>query len=244
MRLSARLLILRGRSRLPSDPNESERLVKYGERKWRDFQSPVVDPPYWYKWSKDSPYHPVEQQKILKGEYLEWYRYNFHKQKVIPPDAWLFRVGDKVEILTGKDKGKQGDVIQVVQQGNIVVVGSLNCERIKGRDGMLVRQEKPLEHHEVTLLDPKDEKPVDVEFRVNENGQRVRVSVRSGYVIHWPPEILWDGTLKKEYECQDKDTTYENACEKTYKPTLDNWQDELKKIYKISDSPRRETFWY
>ena len=66
-----------------------------------------------YKWTRRSPYHPEEQQKILTGSSISWYRKTLHKRKVIPPDDWLFKVGDKVEILEGKDKGKQGDIIVV-----------------------------------------------------------------------------------------------------------------------------------
>uniref|UniRef100_H2YKH4 Large ribosomal subunit protein uL24m n=1 Tax=Ciona savignyi TaxID=51511 RepID=H2YKH4_CIOSA len=244
MRLSVRLLIARGRYRLPTDKNESERLIKYGERKWRDYQSDTIEPPYWYKWTTESPYSPTEQHKIRTAEHVDWYRFNFQSLKIVPPDEWLFKVGDKVEILVGKDIGKQGEVIQVVPQGNIIVVGGLNCEQVKGQDDMWMRKEKPLQHHEVSLLDPKDSKPVEIEFRVNESGQRVRVSKRSGYLVHWPPELLWDGTPKNEYTCQSKDTTYEAACENTYKPTLDSWQDELKKLFNISDPERRKTYWY
>jgi len=38
---------------------------------------------------------------------------------------------------------------------------------------------------QLSLLDPKDKKPVEVEFRVNTSGERVRVSKRSGFIIEW-----------------------------------------------------------
>ena len=66
-----------------------------------------------YKWTTESPYHPSEQQKILKGDSIRWYIENYDQVKVVEPDDWLYKVGDHVEILHGKDKGKKGDVIQV-----------------------------------------------------------------------------------------------------------------------------------
>lgn len=44
---------------------------------------------------------------------MNWYKHNYYKLKIIEPDQWLFKVGDKVEILVGKDKGKKGDIVQV-----------------------------------------------------------------------------------------------------------------------------------
>nr|CAB3263969.1 39S ribosomal protein L24, mitochondrial [Phallusia mammillata] len=261
MRLT-RTLFKRGWWRPWDAPPKYGSLIKYGPLKWKDYQSPFVEPPYWYKWSTTSPYHPIEQHKILSAEHVGWYKNNFWKQKIIPPDEWLYQVGDKVEILEGKDKGKQGDVTQVVPQGNIIIVGGLNTKYEKrgklktkllvssntliffSTDGEIRRREEPLQHHEVSLLDPTDKKPVEVEFRVNETGQRVRVSLRTGHVVEWPPEILYDGTKKESYVCGDKDTSYEEACKRTYKPTMEFWEDELKALYNIKDPPRRKTYWY
>ena len=67
-----------------------------------------------YKWTTESPYSPAEQQKILNGETITWYVENYDKLKVIEPDKWMYRVGDRVEILIGKDKGKQGTIAQVI----------------------------------------------------------------------------------------------------------------------------------
>ncbi|CAK8690914.1 large ribosomal subunit protein uL24m-like [Clavelina lepadiformis] len=244
MRLTRFLLEKRGWLRLPGKPPESFRLIRHGALKWRDYRPREIDPPYWYKWTLTSPYSAEEQQKIMTGQTIAWYQHNYNKMKIVPPDKWLYEVGDKVQILVGKDEGKQGEVIQVVREGNLIVVGGLNCKRQTSEGGMMSDVEQPLQHHEVSLIDPKTSKPVSVEFKVSPEGKRVRVSKESGHIIHWPPEKLADGTLKSEFKCGEKDTTYEDACKRTFVPTMETWEEELQKISGINDPPRRKTFWY
>lgn len=66
-----------------------------------------------YKWGKESPYSPEEQAKIRSAEHVGWYRRNIEKIKVVAPEDWLYRHGDTVKVLIGKDKGKTGIVTQV-----------------------------------------------------------------------------------------------------------------------------------
>lgn len=245
MKLSRWLLAKKGWPRSRTEPSLSQRFVKHGPLKWRDFQSRHSDPPYWYKWSTKSPYTPQEQNKIRSGVDVGWYQHNFHKLKLVPPDEWLFNVGDTVEILAGKDKGKQGQIIQVIEQANIIIVGGLNCIWEQGeQNGQSQRIEQALMHHEVSLLDPVDSQPVEVEFRSDSDGKRVRVSLRSEQIIAWPVEVLPDGTPKNEYKSAEKDTLYDDAVEVTFSPSLDSWEDQLKKQFNIEDPPRRTTFWY
>nr|2FTC_N Chain N, mitochondrial ribosomal protein L24 [Bos taurus]3IY9_N Chain N, 39S ribosomal protein L24, mitochondrial [Homo sapiens] len=96
--------------------------------------------------------------------------------------------GDTVEILEGKDAGKQGKVVQVIRQRNWVVVGGLNTHyRYIGKTmdyrGTMIPSEAPLLHRQVKLVDPMDRKPTEIEWRFTEAGERVRVSTRSGRII-------------------------------------------------------------
>jgi large subunit ribosomal protein L24 len=67
-----------------------------------------------------------------------------------------------VEVLVGKDKGKQGIICQVFQERNWVIVEGLNCElkligKSKDFPGMYIKSEKPLlVTSEVSLVDPSD----------------------------------------------------------------------------------------
>ena len=68
--------------------------------------------------------------------------------------------------------------------------------------------------------------------------------LRKASLYHRPPDLLADGSPKREYLFGDKDTSLETACKKTFIPTLDHWEEELGKIFGVKDPPRKKTFWY
>ena len=99
------------------------------------------------------------------------------------------RKGDLVEVVTGKDKGLQGKVIASYPDREKVLVEGVN--RIKkhtkvgqsargSKTGGIVTQEAPIHVSNVMLVDPSDGKRTRVGARVDENGQKVRVSKRTG----------------------------------------------------------------
>ena len=97
--------------------------------------------------------------------------------------------GDRVQVLSGKEKGRQGDVIKVlVEEGKAIVQGlNLSLKHEKPRaanEGGRIRKEMPLHPSSLALLDPKDDKPVRVGFRMVE-GKKVRFAKRSGEVIEY-----------------------------------------------------------
>jgi len=79
----------------------------------------------------------------------------------ISDEEWHLFCGDTVEILEGKDAGKQGKVVQVIRQRNWVVLEGLNTHyRYVGRTGeyrgTMIPSEAPLLHNQVKLVDPVD----------------------------------------------------------------------------------------
>lgn len=216
---------------------------KFGPVKWRDFKSSYVEPPYWYKWTLTSPYSPMEQARIRGREDVDWYMSSYDKIKITPPEEWLFHIGDKVQILSGKDSGKTGEVIRVVPQRNWVVVGGRNLKYTSSQ-GDWFAEEEPLEHDEVSLLDPVDNEPTEVAIRADEMGNQVRVSLKSGHIIVKPPELLHDLTPVTSYLDQDKDTSEQSAMTRTYVPSMKSMEEELKSMYNIEENEPREFFWY
>jgi len=96
--------------------------------------------------------------------------------------------GDEVVILSGKDKGRTGDVTQVMPKEGKVVVSGVNVMTKHRKptqmnpQGGLDRFEAPLAISKVAVADPKDGKPTRV--RIEErDGKKVRVAVKSGEVI-------------------------------------------------------------
>ena len=105
---------------------------------------------------------------------------------------WMWFRGDRVEILRGKDKGKIGLIISVIQERNWVLVEGLNCKHeIQGEDGdfpgYMIKVEEPLlVTTDIKLVDPSDDKSCDVTWQYTEDGTRVRTSARTGTIIPIP----------------------------------------------------------
>lgn len=102
--------------------------------------------------------------------------------------AAKIRKGDKVVILTGKDKGRTGEVLQVLPAENRVVVQGVNTVRRHTRqtpsqEAGIYTKEASLHLSNVALADPKDGKPTRVGFQVKD-GAKQRVAKRSGEVIN------------------------------------------------------------
>ena len=98
------------------------------------------------------------------------------------------RKGDKVVVITGKDKGKQGDVIRVLPTENRALVRGINMARRHTRqtpqqEGGIISKEMPIQISNLALRDPKDGKPTRVGYKVLADGKKVRVAKRSGEVI-------------------------------------------------------------
>jgi len=97
--------------------------------------------------------------------------------------------GDQVVVLAGRDKGKQGEVIEMRPKESRAVVRGVNVVRrhtkqsAQNPDGGIISKEAPIHVSNLALRDPKDGKPTRVGFKVLEDGKKVRVAKRSGEVI-------------------------------------------------------------
>jgi large subunit ribosomal protein L24 len=96
--------------------------------------------------------------------------------------------GDKVVILAGKDKGKQGEVIKALPAENRVVVQGLNLVKKHQKpshtsQGGIVEQEAPIHVSNVAHVDPKTNEATRVGFKFLEDGRKVRFAKKSGEVI-------------------------------------------------------------
>ena len=102
--------------------------------------------------------------------------------------ALKIKKGDKVVILSGKDKGKHGEVTKAMPKDGKVVVAGVNIatrhrKPTQGQpEGGLDRFEAPLHVSKVALEDPKTGKPTRVRFEMHD-GKKVRVAVKSGEKI-------------------------------------------------------------
>lgn len=97
------------------------------------------------------------------------------------------RAGDTVLVISGKDKGKTGQVLRILQGKNRVIVSDINMrtKHIKGnpqRPGEIVKYEAAIHLSNVMIVDPKTKKPTRVGYKV-EKGRKVRVAKLSGEII-------------------------------------------------------------
>jgi large subunit ribosomal protein L24 len=103
--------------------------------------------------------------------------------------AAKIKKGDRVVVLSGKDKGKHGEVIKAMPKESKVIVSGVNIA-VRHRkpsqanpQGGLERSEAPLHVSKVAVEDPKTGKPTRVRFE-ERDGKKVRVAAKSGEVIN------------------------------------------------------------
>ena len=103
--------------------------------------------------------------------------------------AQKIKKGDKVVVLSGKDKGKSGDVLRAIPKDGKVVVAGVNIATRHRKptqvnpQGGLERKEAPMHASKVAIADPKSGKPTRVRFETKD-GKKVRVAVKSGELIN------------------------------------------------------------
>ena len=97
--------------------------------------------------------------------------------------------GDKVLVIAGKDKGKQGEVIKVLPSKNKVLLSGINKYRKHQKpsamnSGGIIERELPIHISNVALIDPKKEgKATRVGYKILEDGKKVRFAKSSGEII-------------------------------------------------------------
>jgi large subunit ribosomal protein L24 len=93
--------------------------------------------------------------------------------------------GDRVIVLSGRDKGKKGEVYQVMPKDGRALVRGVNMVRRHQRqtpqqEGGIISKEAPIHLSNLAIEDPKDGKPTRVGFAILADGRKVRVAKRSG----------------------------------------------------------------
>ena len=96
--------------------------------------------------------------------------------------------GDHVVVLTGKDKGKHGEVLKMMPEENRAIVKGIAMIRRHQRqsatqDGGIISKEAAIHISNLAIEDPKDGKPTRVGFKFLKDGRKVRFAKRSGEVI-------------------------------------------------------------
>ncbi len=103
--------------------------------------------------------------------------------------AARIKKGDQVVVITGADRGRRGEVLQVMPKDERALVRGVRIVRRHtkpsgmGQPGGIIDKESPIHLSNLMLVDPKSDKPTKVGFRVLEGGRKVRVAKVTGEVI-------------------------------------------------------------
>ena len=102
--------------------------------------------------------------------------------------AAKIKKGDKVVVLAGRDKGRSGDVLQVVPKEERALVRGVNMikrhqRQSMNQEGGIISKEAPIHLSNLAVADPKDGKASRVGFKILDDGRKVRVAKRSGELI-------------------------------------------------------------
>ena len=99
-----------------------------------------------------------------------------------------FKKGDRVSVLSGKDKGKTGEVLKVLPSISRAVVQGINLYKrhtppSQAGPGGIVEKEASIHLSNISHLDPSDNKPARIGMKVLDGGRHVRYAKRSGEII-------------------------------------------------------------
>lgn len=97
------------------------------------------------------------------------------------------RKGDVVVVVTGKDKGKQGEILKTFPSESRIIVSGVNMitkhqKASRTEEAGIIRKESKIHLSNVAFLD-NDGKPTKITFKINDLGNKVRMAKRSGQVI-------------------------------------------------------------
>jgi large subunit ribosomal protein L24 len=96
--------------------------------------------------------------------------------------------GDRVVVISGRDKGKSGEVLRVIVDDNRAVVQGVNMikrhtRQSPGQPGGIIEKEAAIHISNIAHIDPTSQKPTRVGFKFLEDGRKVRFAKRSGEVL-------------------------------------------------------------
>lgn len=103
-------------------------------------------------------------------------------------EKFSIKKGDKVVVLAGKDKGKTGDVVQILRDNRRAIVGGINMVKRHTRQsqteaGGIIDKEASIHLSNIAIVDPQDGKASRVGYKTLDDGKKVRFAKRSGEVI-------------------------------------------------------------
>jgi len=101
------------------------------------------------------------------------------------------KTGDKVIVISGKNKGKQGKITKVLKDTNRVIVEGINIvkkhmkPKANNEQGGIIEREAPINASNVMILDPKTGKQTKIKYDINKDNKKIRIAKKSGQKLDW-----------------------------------------------------------
>lgn len=99
-----------------------------------------------------------------------------------------FKTGDKVVVIAGKDRGKDGKITKILKDSNQIIIEGINVmkKHVKPNGqaaGSIIEMEAPINASNAMMIDPKTKKRTRIGHTIDKNGKKVRVAKKSNQVI-------------------------------------------------------------
>lgn len=96
-----------------------------------------------------------------------------------------FKVGDRVLVIAGKEKGKEGRISKIIRKTNQVIIDDLNMVKkhtkpsAQDEKGGIIEVEAPINASNVMIIDPKTKKRTRISYEIDNKGQKIRLTTKS-----------------------------------------------------------------
>jgi len=165
---------------------------------------------------------------------------------ITPLAEWHIVRGDLVEIMAGRDTGKQGKIRAMARKKNQLKVEGLNLapqfieDMGDGNPGYIM-EEQPLHVFDVKLVDPHTGLPTETTYKYDESGKKVRVCNESGRIIPKPIGERLDFKSRSAVKEGDQDTVADVVTQYTYVPSMLLFHEEIMREHGVKMSmPKTE----
>ncbi|XP_010533525.1 PREDICTED: 50S ribosomal protein L24, chloroplastic [Tarenaya hassleriana] len=157
--------------------------------------------------SSASPVKPTEKPCLTVAKLKRWERKECKPNSLPLLHKMHVKVGDTVKVISGRDKGKIGEISKIFKHNSTIVVKEINLKtkhmksREEGEPGQIVKVEAPIHSSNVMLYSKEQNLASRVGHKILEDGQKVRYLIKTGEIIDSAE------TWKKLKETKDKETT-------------------------------------
>ncbi|XP_051147425.1 50S ribosomal protein L24, chloroplastic [Andrographis paniculata] len=144
----------------------------------------------------------TEQPSSIVAKLKRWERKECKPNSLPVLHKMHVKVGDTVKVISGKDKGKVGEVARVIKHNSHIVIKDINLKtkhvksKEEGEQGQIIKIEAPIHSSNVMLYSKEQDVVSRVGHKTLENGKRVRYLIKTGEVIDSPEK--WKRVVKEQ----------------------------------------------